>query len=453
MTTLNISIIGCGYVGLVTGACLADLGHHVCCLDVDSNKVNQVTSGTAPFFEEGLDEIIQRNIGQRLTASSNLTFYLNQADLILVCVGTPFDGKKIDLTYVLAAAEMLGEMLKQRDGYAVIAIKSTVIPGTTTNIFKQTLEKVSGKKAGVDFGLGMNPEFLAEGTAVKDFMHPDRIVIGGIDARSTSMLRSLYQHFDPSLIMDTNPTTAEMIKYASNSFMATLISFANEIASFCEIVDNVDVTDVLNGVNRMQHLNYEDDTGSRFPVSATKYLWAGCGFGGSCFPKDLKAITAFAKSNGKSANLLSAVIEVNENQPNQMINLLTKHRSLDSISKLSILGTAFKPGTDDVRESPALKLVHRLAEMNVNICCHDPMANDNAKIALKNMNTNLNSVTFTNNLNVALDSTDAVMLITSWPEYLEVPNKLKQLNNNTLLIDGRRFLSPSSYQPYAGIGH
>ena len=450
---MKVSILGCGYVGLVTGACLADCGHDVICLDVDSKKVAQINSGKAPFFEEGLDEIISRNIGEKLTSSSDLPGNLNNADLILVCVGTPFDGENIDLRYITSAAKEIGEVIKNRDDYCVVVIKSTVIPGTTTGIFKDTIEKTSGKFAGTDFGLGMNPEFLAEGTAVKDFVNADRIVLGGIDTNSINALRELYATFDNDLLMETNPSTAEMIKYTSNSLLATLISFSNEIAAHCDLIENVDVAEVLKGVHKMQHLNYQGEKGEHYPVSAQKFLWAGCGFGGSCFPKDVKALTAFAKEKLAPSKLLESVIEINEQQPYKLIEIMTNNIPLNSIKKVAVLGTAFKPGTDDIRESPSLKIVEKLVELNINICCHDPIANENAENTLKDMGVSLDSVEFTEDLNSALNHADVVMLITSWSEYQEVPKKLSKLNNNALLIDGRRFIPPTSYENYCGIGY
>ena len=299
----------------------------------------------------------------------------------------------------------------------------------------------------------MNPEFLAEGSAVNDFINPDRIVLGGVDERSTALMRKLYHSFDDDLIMETNPSTAEMIKYTSNSLLATLISFSNEIASCCDLVENVDITDVLRGVHKMQHLNYEDENNKRYPVSAQSFLWAGCGFGGSCFPKDVKALAAFANKDGNKTNLLQSVLDINENQPFRLIDLMIKNRDMASINNITILGMAFKPGTDDIRESPSLKLVKRLVELDKHICCHDPIAIDNAKAALEDMQVNLDTVTFTDDLDAALTDTDVAMLVTSWSEYMSVPDKLNHLNEKTLLVDGRRILESASYPHYCGIGH
>ncbi|MDJ0656780.1 MAG: UDP-glucose/GDP-mannose dehydrogenase family protein [Xanthomonadales bacterium] len=449
---MKVGVIGAGYVGLVTGACLADNGHEVCCLDVDQSKVAQVESGKAPFHEEGLDEIIGRNIGQRLTASTDLRRVLADADVVLVCVGTPFRDGAIDLRYVVSVAELLGEVVRERSDFPVLTIKSTVTPGTTTGVFRETIERVSGKTAGLDFGLGMNPEFMAEGRAVADFVHPDRIVVGAVDPTSAERLKQLYSHFDPGLIVETNPSTAEMIKYASNSLLATLISFSNEIAAQCEATEDVDVADVLSGVHRMQHLNHVDENNRHHKVSATSFLWAGCGFGGSCFPKDLKALVSYAEERKTPARLLKSVVEINESQPYKLLEILDGETPLSQVGKLTILGTAFKPGTDDVRESPTLKLVERLAELGLPVCCHDPIANDNAAQALRDMQVDLSQVEFTSDLDHALNGAEGVLLVTSWPEYQAVPEKLQGLGSTAILVDGRRFLEPGSYARYFGIG-
>ena len=282
---MRICIIGTGYVGLVSGACLAEIGHEVHCVDVNPRRVDDVNRGIPPIHEDGLEEILQRNIGRRLFATTDLAAAFKGSEAVLVCVGTPFDGREIDLRYVIEAATALGQCLRERSDYCVIAVKSTVVPGTTIGPFREALEAASGKRAGVDFGLGMNPEFLAEGVAVRDFMEPDRIVLGGIDDRSIDTLAAMYQGFPGVPLVRAHPSTAEMIKYASNSLLATLISFSNEIARYCEAIDDVDVADVMAGVHRMQHLSYRDAAGDVRQVSAAAFLWAGCGFGGSCFPR------------------------------------------------------------------------------------------------------------------------------------------------------------------------
>jgi UDPglucose 6-dehydrogenase len=449
---MRICVIGTGYVGLVSGACLADLGHDVRCVDVNPERVDEVNQGKSPIFEEGLDAILARNVGTRLTATTDLAAAFADADVVLVCVGTPFDGEKIDLRYVIAAGRELGECLRIRSDYCLIVIKSTVVPGTTMGLFRDALEQASGKRAGPDFGLGMNPEFLAEGVAVNDFMEPDRIVLGGIDDRSVDSLAAMYQSFSDVPIIRTHPSTAEMIKYTSNSLLATLISFSNEIARICELIPDVDVADVMTGVHKMKHLTYRDTGGTPRSVSAASFLWAGCGFGGSCFPKDVKALVAQARELGSPARLLAAVIAVNEEQPSRFLgHLRAVYPSLKGLD-VAVLGLAFKPGTDDIRESPALKLVPALVREGARVVCHDPVAMENFRQALKGNGADSEGVVFEADLARAVSDCAAVLLVTSWPEYADLPRLLEALETPPLLVDGRRFIAKERYARYAGIG-
>jgi len=450
---MRLCVVGTGYVGLVSGACLADVGHDVTCVDVDPAKVERINRGESPIFEAGLDEILKRNVGMRLRATTSLREAFMNADVALICVGTPFDGQKIDLSYVLAAARELGALLRERTSYCVVAVKSTVIPGTTEGPVREALEQASGKSAGVDFGLGMNPEFLAEGVAVRDFMYPDRIVVGGCDERSVETLAALYESFDRVPLVRTTPRTAEAIKYASNALLATLISFSNEIARYCEAVGDVDVADVLSGVHLMKHLTYRDAEGRTSKVSATSFLWSGCGFGGSCFPKDVRALIAHAEQHGADPVLLRSVIQINDTQPRWMIGILERELRTVAGRRITILGTAFKPGTDDVRESPALVIAAELVERQAEVVCHDPIALDNAARALAERGVRAGAVHFEQDLRKALAGADAVLLVTSWPQYAQVPELLAEMRAQPLLVDGRRFIAKSTYPHYAGIGY
>ncbi len=355
-------------------------------------------------------------------------------------------------TYVLQAAKEIGERIRSRDRYLVVAVKSTVIPGTTVGAVKQALETASGKRAGIDFGLGVNPEFLSEGVAVRDFMSPDRIVVGGIDDQSRQIIADLYQSFDGVPLIRTNPTTAEMIKYASNSLLASLISFSNEIAGYCERMDGVDVADVLEGVHQMRHLVYRSDDGSRHPVSLTSFLWPGCGFGGSCFPKDVKALVAQAEENGAPASLLQAVLSINADQPHRLVSHLVTHLPDLEGRTVTVLGLAFKPDTDDVRESPALRIIPELLVRGARVVCHDPIAACNARNALTEAGVDLEAVVFAEGLDAAIEATDAILLVTKWAEYARVPELLRGRSPSPLLVDGRRFIAADDYVRYAGIG-
>ena len=245
---MKISIVGTGYVGLVSGACLAELGHQVVCVDVDPRKIDMILTKNPPIYERGLQELLDRNVPGRLTATTDLKKAVLESELSMIAVGTPFDGTVIDLKYIRNVAAEIGAVLRQKPGYHMVVVKSTVVPGTTTDVVTPILEEASGKKAGRDFGVGMNPEFLREGEAIEDFMNPDRIVLGGIDERSIDALNELYSVFPDADIVRTDPRTAEMIKYTANSLLATLISFSNEIANLCA-AQKVDVAEVMKGVH------------------------------------------------------------------------------------------------------------------------------------------------------------------------------------------------------------
>lgn len=449
---MRVCVVGTGYVGLVSGACLADVGHHVTCVDVDPAKVEMINSGRAPIFEDGLDPILERTVGKRLFGTTSLADAFAQADVALICVGTPFDGKTIDLRYVTEAATQIGRLLRERDSWCVVAVKSTVVPGTTDGVVREALEAASGKKAGVDFGLGMNPEFLAEGVAVKDFMEPDRIVVGGVDERSIETLAGLYAPFPDTPIVRTNPRTAEAIKYASNSLLATLISFSNELARYCEAVGGVDVADVMPGVHLMKHLSYRDRDGKPAVVSAASFLWAGCGFGGSCFPKDVKALIAHASARGADTPLLDSVIRINESQPQRMVELATQRLGTLAGKRIAVLGLAFKPGTDDVRESPAIPIVRQLLAAGAEVVAHDPIALETGRRELQAKGVDIAAVRFESELPRALAGAAAVLLVTRWPQYAALPKLLAEAGGEPVLVDGRRQIARGAYRNYVGIG-
>lgn len=449
---MKLCVVGTGYVGLVSGTCLADYGHDVVCVDIDADKVARINRGEPPIHEDGLEALLKKHAGTKLKATTSLTDAMKGADVALICVGTPFDGKTIDLKYVRQVAREIGAELKASDHYCVVCVKSTVVPGTTDTTVREELEQASGKKAGTHFGLGMNPEFLAEGVAVKDFMFPDRIVVGGIDERSTSVLADLYADFKDTPIVRTTPRTAEMIKYTSNAFMATMISFSNEIARICDGVGELDVAEVMKGVHLMKHLVVRDGQGQPKLASATAFLWSGCGFGGSCFPKDVKAIAAHADRRGVATPLLDSVLEINRTQPQRMIELLQARIGHPKGRRVTVLGLAFKPGTDDVRESPALPIIASLLEAGATVTAHDPIAIETGRRGLADFGVDPARVRFETSLEAALKDSDAVMLVTSWPEYRQAPALLKAQGSQAPLIDGRRFLARDSVSAYSGIG-
>jgi len=443
---MRISVVGAGYVGLVSGACFAELGHESICVDLDARKVDQINAGTTPIHETGLAAMLARHIGKAFRATTDLAAAVLQSDITFIAVGTPFDGTTIDLTFVRDAAQQIGTALRQKDGYHAVVVKSTVVPSTTDTVVRPILELASGKCAGRDFGLGMNPEFLTEGVAVDDFMRPDRIVIGGIDARSVEIQRRVYAAFTTTPVLEVNNSTAEMIKYASNSVLATLISFSNEMGRVCSALGNVDVTEVMQGVHLARYFNQVLPQGQRVKAPITAFLWAGCGYGGSCLPKDTKALSAHASTLGEAMPLLEAVIGINESQPSQMIRLLDKHFPSLSGLRVCILGIAFKEDTDDVRESPAIGLARSLLERGALVSAFDPVAKDPARAALPHQ------VQLTSSLEAALDNADAALLVTRWSEFQRIPELLRGRGAPPLIVDGRRFLDPSSIARYEGIG-
>lgn len=441
---MRLSVIGTGYVGLVSGVCLAHLGHDVECVDIDAAKVERINGGECPIHEDGLADLMADVLGTRFKATTDLATAVAQSDLTLIAVGTPFGEDRIDLAQIRSAAQSVGEALRAKEGYHVVAVKSTVVPGTTEDVVRPILERTSGKIAGPDFGVGMNPEFLREGVAVADFLHPDRIVIGGNDDRALERMSDLYDVFDGVEVMRTTPKTAEMIKYTANSLLATLISFANEVANLSASV-GVDVVDVMAGVHLDHRFSPILDDGSRVRPASLTYLEAGCGFGGSCFPKDVKALAAHAKTAGVDAPILNGALQVNEDQPARFIEPVLW--ALDRGAKVTVLGAAFKPNTDDVRESPTLRIVPALQAAGLEVTLHDPIALTNAKEFLGA------EITYEPDLSRALDGADAVVLVTSWPDYAEVPQLIAGATPPPLVADGRRMYAPESVQRYVGVGY
>jgi len=444
---MKVSIIGTGYVGLVTGVCLAEKGHQVICVDVDREKIVKINRAIPPIYEKGLEELLKKNVHVNLRATMDLEKSVTETDISLITVGTPFDGSEIDLTYVKQVSYQIGKVLQDKSAYHVVVVKSTVVPGTTDDLVVPILEAASGKKAGIDFGVGMNPEFLREGNAIQDFMYPDRIVLGGIDDRSIRVLEELYSVFDGVDRLKTNNKTAEMIKYTSNSLLATMISFSNEIGNLCAAIGGIDVVDVMRGVHLDRRLSPIMPNGERIVPSFTTYLEAGCGFGGSCFPKDVKALIAHGEKVGSPMRLLDAVIRINEQQPRQVLSLLKRHfPSLKGI-RVAVLGLAFKPGTDDMRESPAIPIVRDLLAQEAEIKAYDPAATRRAQKLFGNRR-----IVFYDDLALAIEDVHVITLLTRWKEFEGIPELLAHLDPQPLIIDGRRMLDKGSVAKYAGIG-
>jgi UDPglucose 6-dehydrogenase/GDP-mannose 6-dehydrogenase len=444
---MRVSVIGAGYVGIVTGVCLAEKGHSVVCVEVDAAKVERIRRGEPPIHEEGLPELLRRHTGTAFRATTSLSEAVGETEITLIAVGTPFDGRAIDLSYVTRAATDVGHILALKRERHTVVVKSTVVPGTTDGPVRAALETASGKQAGKDFGLGTNPEFLTEGTAVADFMHPDRIVIGGIDARTLEALAGLYAGFDDVPVIRTNNSTAEMIKYASNSLLATMISFSNEIADLCSAIGGIDAKDVMAGVHESAYLNTGASKNGRARAPIASFLEAGCGFGGSCLPKDVSALVAHGTNHGVDMRVLRSVLDVNRARPDRVLEGIKQ--SVPSLrgKKVAVLGLAFKPDTDDVRESPAFPIIERLLAEGAIVTAFDPVAVAPARRALGDQ-----PVRYAESLEGALADADVVVLVTRWRDFAAVPDLLRRLGRTPLVFDGRRMLDKNAIDHYEGIG-
>ena len=411
---MKISIIGCGYVGTVTGVCFADLGHDIVFYDIDRKKLDLLARGEAPIYEISLNDLIQKN-RERLTTALDLSVAVRDTDITFICVGTPSqDDGSIDLTYVLSAATMIGEALQENPDFHPVIVKSTVFPGSTEGPVRSALEEASGRQAFVDFGLGSNPEFLREGNAIYDFREPDRIVLGAKDARTMRALGALYASFTCPKI-ETSIRTAEMIKYASNAFLATKISFANEIGNLAKKL-GIDSEEVFSGVGLDSRIG-------------PAFFRTGIGFGGSCFPKDVRALIAGAGDHDEDLQILHAALRVNEGQPLKMIRLLQAHIPDLRGRRIGVLGLAFKPNTDDIRESRAIPIIQALLDAGARVIAYDPLAmGDFSKI--------FPEIEYASSARTVL-AADAVLITTEWEEFECIDY------SGVTVIDGRRIAAAS----------
>jgi len=440
---MRVGVVGAGYVGLVTGACLAELGHQVTVADVDSARIDAVSAGRSPIHELGLSELLQRNLGSRFHATTDVAAAA-AADLVLIAVGTPLRAGEMDPTALLAAVSEVGRAWRGRTDYPVLAVKSTVVPGTTDRVVAPALEAAAAGRAGVDFGVGVNPEFLTEGQALADFMSPDRIVIGANEGATVEVLESLYKVFPTVPLIRTNTRTAEMVKYASNALLATMISFSNEIANIGVAVGGVDVVEVMEGVHASRYLSWSDQGEVRVAPIAS-YLMAGCGYGGSCLPKDVQALAALARRTGEDPRLLDAVTAVNAAQPGRLLEILGQELLSLRGAKITVLGLAFKPDTGDTRESPALAIIGPLLDAGARVIAHDPVVTAGEVPELVAA-----GLVVTANLAEAIAEADAVVLVTPWDDYRGLAKIIG--DRRPLVVDGRRFLDGHAFFRYRGIG-
>ena len=425
---MKITIIGTGYVGLVSGTCFAEFGVNVTCVDKDIGKINNLKKGVIPIFEPGLDELVKKNINsKRLFFETNLKKSIRGSDAIFIAVGTPSrkgDGHA-DLSYVYQAAEDLAPLL---EGYTVVVDKSTVPVGTARNVKKI----ISDLNPDADFDVASNPEFLREGAAISDFMRPDRVVIGVENKRSENLLRELYRptNLIEAPIISTDLESAELIKYASNAFLATKISFINEMSMICEKT-GADIHAVARGMGLDNRIG-------------RKFLHPGPGYGGSCFPKDTKALARIASENGISSRIVETVIEVNEIQKVRMIEKICHAIGENAdTKKIAILGLTFKPETDDMRDAPSLTILPELIKRGIKINAHDPKGVEEAKKILPS------SVEYFDDIYKSMEGTDAVVLMTEWNVYRNMDMLIvKEKLNTPVFIDLRNVYEPKEMQDY-----
>jgi len=429
---MHIAVIGTGYVGLVTGACFAEFGVYVTCMDKDIKKIEKLKEGIVPFYEPGLEDIVKRNLKEgRLKFTNNIEEAVENALVIFIAVGTPPRGDgSADLKYVEEVAE---EIAKNMKSYKVIVTKSTVPVGTGFKIKEIIRKNINGS---IEFDIASNPEFLREGSAVEDFVRPNRVVIGAESPQAIAIMKDLYR---PLYLLETpfvitNITTAELIKYATNSFLATKISFINEISALCEVV-GADVNVVAKAMG----------------LDGAKFLHAGVGFGGSCFPKDTRALVKIAEEKGVNLEIVKAAINANERQKNRIIEKIIK--SFDNNLKgeiIGILGLSFKPNTDDIREAPSISIIQSLIKAGAEIKAYDPAAMNNAKDLLP-------QVKYCSDAYSVAEDASALVVVTEWNQFRNLDfERIKSLMKGNLLFDLRNIYEPSKMKnlgfKYYGVG-
>lgn len=425
----QVAVIGLGYVGLTTAACLASRGIQTVGIEIDRRKLELLQSGKQELFEPKLDEILKTVLKkQRLELSSSIQ-EIGEADFIFICVGTPSRGDgSINLSPVRRAASNVGRVLQRTPGYKIVVVKSTTIPGTTLSVLKPILERSSARKLG-EFGLCYNPEFLREGDAVNDTFQPDRIVIGAADEDSGESLASFYAEFlDGKLpqVIRTTPSNAEMIKYASNAFLAMKVSFINQIANLCEVTPGCDVVTVAEAIGLDSRIG-------------RLFLRAGLGYGGSCFSKDLSALRNFARSHGVETPLVDATIRVNANQALRVVDFLEEVLGKLKGKRVALLGLSFKPGTDDMRDAVSLRVVSELLDRDVKVAVHDPAAMKNAKKIL-------HGVEYAPSAIECIRGADCAVIVTEWDEFRKLkPSTFITQMRTPFVIDGRRIYDPKLF--------
>ena len=435
---MKIAVIGTGYVGLVSGTCFSELGVRVSCLDIDQKKIDNLNKGILPIWEPGLKDMVDDNMHKGLLSfTSDYAEALKDAEAAFICVGTPPDEDgSADLQYVLAVAREIGRNISD---YIVVVTKSTVPIGTSEKVRKAVADEIAARKVDIKFDVASNPEFLKEGSAVADFMKPDRVVVGVDSEEAKKLMTRLYR---PMLLNNfrvifTDIPSAEMIKYAANSMLATRISFMNDLANLCELV-GADINMVRKGIGSDTRIG-------------SKFLYPGCGYGGSCFPKDVKALIKSASDYDYSLEILKSVENVNNRQKEILFNKVYKYFEGNlKGKKIAMWGLAFKPNTDDMREAPSLILAEKFTSMGAKIFAYDPVAMDEAKRRLGDR------ITFCKSPYEATENADALLLVTEWSEFRVLDYKLLEKMKQKLIFDGRNIYDPAEVRKYGfqyfGIG-
>ena len=438
---MKISIVGTGYVGLVTGACFADVGNQVLCVDKDQSKIDTLLGGKIPIHEPGLARLVADNIKQqRLHFTNDLKQAVEHAELIFIAVGTPPDEDgSADLSHVIAVAKSIGQNLNQ---YRVIVTKSTVPVGTAEKVRAAIQSELDARGVQLEFSVASNPEFLKEGAAIADFMKPDRVVIGADDERAVATMRTLYAPFNRNherlIVMDI--ASAELTKYAANAMLATKISFMNELSNLAELL-NADIELVRQGIGSDPRIGYD-------------FIYPGCGYGGSCFPKDVQALHRTAKQNGYNAKILGAVEAVNQAQKSVLLTKIDAHFGADLTGKtFAIWGLAFKPNTDDMREAPSQVIIDGLIARGAKVQAHDPVAIDEAR----RIYAGNNSIRFFDELYQTTEGANALVIVTEWKAFRSPDfDQLKSQLNDPIIFDGRNIYEPVNMTElgfkYIGIG-
>jgi len=438
--THSISIIGLGYVGLCTAATFASRGIRTIGVDIDEARVDQIRKGKAPLREPQLDAMLRKAVRSRLLAASSDISSAADTDTTFLTVGTPSqqDGS-IDLSYIKNATEDLGNVLREKRGYHLVVVKSTVVPGTTNGTVRRFLEQSSGKRVGSELGLCANPEFLKEGTAINDALHPDKIIIGSNDKKSANQVTRLYRKFYgsklPPVIL-TTPEAAELVKYASNAFLATKVSFINTIANIAEQIPGVDIGTIAEAIGLD-------------PRIGGLFLKAGPGYGGSCFHKDLQALINYSQNNGYDPTLFRATEATNEQQANRVVDMAEKLLGSLSNKSVAVLGLAFKKDTDDIREASSLRVISQLKKKGAHVIAYDPMAIPNTKKQLANQ------ISYADNPHSALKGADCAIIMTEWDQLHKLKAKDFQAYMKTPnIVDARRIYDPDEFKElyYTAIG-